>query len=138
MIQKILSTKVSDKQLNIALLILRATVGVLMAHHGYGKITHFNEYSEKFMDFLYLGPKISLALVIFAEFFCSLLLIAGLFTRFAIIPLVIAMGIAAFKAHGGDVFGDGEMAFLYFAIYVALWLKGAGEYSADKYLFNKD
>lgn len=138
MIKKILSTKVSDTQLNVALLILRVTVGVLMAHHGYGKLTHFNEYSEKFMDFLYLGPKVSLGLAVFAEFFCSLLLIAGLFTRLAIFPLVITMAVAAFKAHGGDVFGDGEMAFLYFAIYVALFLKGAGAYSVDKFLFHKD
>ena len=74
----------------------------------------------------------------FAEFFCSLLLIAGLFTRFAIVPLAITMAVAAFKAHGGDVFGDGEMAFLYLAIYISLFLKGAGAYSADKFLFHKD
>lgn len=134
---KILSTKISDTQLSVALLILRVTVGVLMAHHGYQKLNKFSEIEPNFIEFLGLSKSISLGLAVFAEFFCSLFLIAGLFTRFAIVPLVIAMGVAAFKAHSGDIFGAGETAFLYFAIYITLFLKGAGQYSADKFLFNK-
>ncbi len=138
MIKKILSAKINDTQVNIALLILRVTAGVLMAHHGYGKLTHFSEMQTKFMDFMGLGMTTSLALVVFAEFFCSLLLIAGLATRFAVIPLMITMLVAVFKAHSGDVFGDGQTAFLYLAIYTALMLKGAGKYSADGFLFSKE
>ena len=137
MIRKILSTKVSGTQLNVALLILRVTVGVLMAHHGYGKLTKFADIAPKFMEFLGLSKSISLGLVVFAELFCSLLLIAGLFTRLALIPLAITMIVALLKAHGGDIFGDGEMAFLYLAIYISLFLKGAGAFSADKFLFRK-
>ena len=135
MFKKILSTKINDTQVNVALLILRVTAGVLMAHHGYGKLTHFSEMQTKFMDFMGLGMTASLALVVFAEFFCSLLLIVGLATRFALIPLIITMTVAVIKAHGGDIFGDGEVAFLYLAIYVTLLLKGAGKYSADGFLF---
>lgn len=138
MIKKIFSTKISDTQLNIALLILRVTVGVLMAHHGYGKLTKFADIEPKFMEFLGLSKGISLGLVVFAEFFCSLLLIAGLFTRLALIPLAITMLVAVFKAHSGDIFGDGEIGFLYLAIYISLFLKGAGAYSIDKLLFHKE
>jgi putative oxidoreductase len=106
-----------------------------MAHHGYGKLTNFSSIEPKFMEFLGLSKGVSLGLVVFAEFFCSLFLILGLFTRFALVPLAITMLVAAFKAHGGDIFGDGEMAFLYLAIYVSLLLKGAGKYSADALLF---
>ncbi len=137
MIKKILSAKINDSQVNIALLILRVTAGVLMAHHGYGKLTHFSEMQAKFMDFMGLGMSTSLALVVFAEFFCSLLLIAGLATRFALIPLIITMLVAVFQAHSGDVFGDGQTAFLYLAIYVTLLLKGAGKYSLDNLFFSK-
>lgn len=137
MIKKILSTKVSDTQLNVALLILRVTVGIIMAHHGYIKITHFDEYRGKFVDFLGLGLSISLMLAIGSEFFCSLLLIGGLLTRFALVPLIITMLVAVFQAHSGDILGDGEMAFLYLAIYISLLLKGAGAYSVDNFLFNK-
>ncbi len=138
MIKKFLSVKFTESKTNIAVLVLRIFVGVLMAHHGYGKLTHFGEYSEKFMDFLYLGPKVSLALVIAAEFFCSVFLIVGLFTQLSLIPLIITMVVAVFKAHSGEVFGDGEHGLLYLVIYVALFITGPGKYSADHYLFKVD
>ncbi|MBI3884004.1 MAG: DoxX family protein, partial [Sphingobacteriales bacterium] len=53
------------------------------------------------------------------------------FTRYAVIPLIITMGVALFKAHHGDVFGDGEMAMLYLAGYVLLLLVGPGKVSVD-------
>lgn len=137
MIKPILSTKVSDTQLSVALLVLRVTVGVLMAHHGYQKLMNFATIEPKFMEFLGLSKSISLSLVVFSEFFCSAFLILGLFTRFALVPLAITMLVAAFKAHNGEIFGDGEMAFLYLAIYVSLLLKGAGKYSADALFFDK-
>lgn len=137
MMNKILSTKYSDAQLNLALLFLRITVGVLMANHGYGKLMHFDEYSGKFMEFMGLSAGVSLGLAVFSEFFCSLLLVIGLFTRLALLPLIITMLVAAFKAHGGDVMGEGEMAFLYLSVYLVLLLKGAGKYSVDALLFDK-
>lgn len=138
MIKKILSARINDTQVNIALLILRLTAGVLMAQHGYGKFTKFAEIEPKFMEFMGLSTGVSLGLVVFAEFFCSILLIAGLATRFALVPLIITMVVAVFKAHSGDIFGDGQVAFLYLAIYTALMLKGAGKYSIDAFLFNKE
>ena len=78
-----------------------------------------------------LGSSISLALVIFAEFFCSLFIILGLFTRLAVIPLMIVMGVALFKAHKGQFFGDGEMAAVYLAGYITLLLLGPGRVSVD-------
>ena len=136
--KRFLLAKFTEGKTNIAVLVLRIFVGVLMAHHGYGKLTHFEEYSAKFMDFLYLGPKVSLALVIGAEFFCSLLLVVGLFTQLSLIPLIITMAVALFKAHSGEIFGDGEPAFLYLTIYVALFITGPGKYSVDQYLFKVD
>ncbi len=138
MIKKVLSAKLNDNQINISLLILRITAGVLMAHHGWQKLSNFSSIEPKFMEFMGLSKSISLGLVVGAEFFCSLLLIIGLGTRFALVPLVITMVVAVFKAHSGEIFGDGETAFLYLAIYVTLLLKGAGKYSADHYLFSKD
>ena len=138
MVKKFLSTKISNSYVNISLLLLRLTAGILMAHHGYGKLTHFSDIEPKFMEFLGLSKSISLGLVVGSEFFCSLLLIFGLFSRFALIPLIITMGVAVFKAHSGEIFGDGETAFLYLAIYVTLLHKGAGKYSADSFLFNKE
>ena len=131
MLKQILSTKVSALQANISLLLLRVTAGVLMIPHGYMKLQNFTEFKAKFMDFMGLGPSVSLSLTIGAELVCAVLLIAGLFTRFAVVPLIVAMIVAVFKAHNGEIFGDGEHAFLYLAAYVVILIAGAGKYSAD-------
>ena len=129
--KKLLSTKYSAGAFNAAMLILRLGVGVLMMNHGYDKLVHYGSRHNKFMDFLGLGSSISLALVIFAEFFCSLFIILGLFTRLAVIPLIIVMSVALFKAHKGEFFGDGEMAAVYLAGYITLLLVGPGRVSVD-------
>lgn len=138
MIKQILSTKINDTQVNIALLLLRVTAGVLMANHGYQKFANFSEIEPQFMEFLGLSKKISLGLVVFSELLCSVFLVIGIATRFALVPLVITMIVAVFSAHAGEIFGKGETAFLYLAIYTTLLLKGAGKYSVDSILFNKD
>jgi putative oxidoreductase len=133
--QRIFSVKFSETTVNIALLILRVSIGVLMAHHGYQKLTKFQEIEPKFMEFLGLSRSISLSLTIGAELFCSLALVLGLLTRLALIPLIIAMCVAVFQAHHGEVFGDGEHAFMYMIVYVALLITGPGKYSADGFIF---
>jgi putative oxidoreductase len=133
--KRIFSVNISESAVNIALLLLRVSVGILMANHGYQKLTHFEEMQANFMDFLGLGFTVSLILTIGAEFFCSLLLIAGLLTRLALVPLIIAMTVAVLSAHGGDIFGKGEHALLYVVVYVALFLTGPGKLSADNFIF---
>jgi putative oxidoreductase len=129
--RKLLSTKYSAGAFNTAMLALRLCIGILMMNHGYQKLLHFSEMKNQFMNFMGIGTTMSLALVIFAEFFCSLFLILGLFTRLAVIPLIISMSVALFKAHNMDVFGKGEMAALYLAAYFVLLLVGAGRVSVD-------
>lgn len=129
--KKLLSTKYSTGAFNTAMLLLRIGLGVLIMHHGYGKLMHFSEYSTKFMNFLGLGSTISLSLVVFAEFFCGMFIVLGLFTRFAAIPLIIAMSVAIFKAHHADFFGDGEAATLFVTGFLALLFVGPGKISVD-------
>ena len=129
--RKLLSTKYSAGAFNAAMLVLRLGVGILMMAHGYDKLIHFAEKQHSFMNFLGIGSTMSLALLIFAEFFCSLFLIIGLFTRLSVIPLIIAMSVALFKAHNSQFFGDGEMSALYLATYLALLLVGPGKISVD-------
>ena len=71
-------------------------------------------------------------MVVFAEFFCAILIVAGLMTRLASIPLIIVMGVALFKSHNGEIFGEGEKAALFFIGYMAILLGGPGKISVDK------
>ncbi|HRP31991.1 MAG TPA: DoxX family protein [Agriterribacter sp.] len=130
--KKLLSTNYTDWAVSIALLVLRVGMGVMMLPHGYGKLVHFAERKNSFMNFLGMGSTVSLSLSLFAEFFCALFVIVGLFTRFAVLPLVIGMSVAVFNAHDAQIFGDGETPALYLAGFIAILLIGPGKVSADK------
>lgn len=127
----LLSANFTTGAINAGLLVLRVGCGILMVPHGYDKIVNFNQYSSQFMNFLGLGSTVSLGLNIFAEFFCALLVIFGLFTRLACIPLVIAMLVAVFMAHKGLIFSEGEHAMLFAIGFLTLFITGPGKYSAD-------
>ncbi|MEL7118139.1 MAG: DoxX family protein [Bacteroidota bacterium] len=118
---------------DLALLILRIVFGGSMLYgHGIGKLMRlFSGEEIQFFNFLGIGPEISLALCAFAEFFCAILIVLGLFTRWAALPLIFAMLVAIFGAHFGDPFGKIEKALLFLAAYAALFLTGAGSYSID-------
>jgi putative oxidoreductase len=129
--KKLLSTKYSAGAFSTAMLVLRLGLGILMMMHGYNKLVHFADKQDSFMNFLGMGSTITLALVVFAEFFCSLFLILGLFTRLAAIPLIIATLVMIFKSHNGDILGEGEHAALYLTGYLVLLLVGPGRASVD-------
>lgn len=128
---KLLTTRYNSGAFNLALLLLRLGFGILIVHHGYDKLIHFSMYETRFVSFLGLSANVSLGLVVFAEFFGGILIILGLLTRLACIPLIITMAVALFKAHSGDFFGMGEMATLYLTAYVVLLLTGPGRISVD-------
>lgn len=134
--KKLFSVGYSGWAFNLAMLVLRVGSGILMINHGYDKLVHFKEYSANFMNFLGLGGSVSLALVVFAEFFCSIFLILGLFTRLAAIPLIINVAVAVVKGHDMKVFSEGEHAALFFLVFVAILLVGPGRASIDG-LINK-
>jgi putative oxidoreductase len=134
--KKFLSISCSDWAFNISMLLLRLGAGTLIIPFGYSKLVHFAEKKDSFMNFLGLGSTLSLVLVIFAEFFCGMFVILGLFTRITVIPLVIAMLVVVFKVNKGDIFGDKAEAALFLASFLVLLLCGPGKASVDG-LINK-
>ena len=129
--KKLISTQYSPALFNGAMLLIRLSFGLMMMYKGYNKMVHFAEIKAQFIDFLGLGATFSLALVIFAEFFCSLFLILGLFTRLSTVPLIITMSVALFKVHQTDIFGKGEAAALFLAAYLLILMLGPGKVSVD-------
>jgi len=135
--KKLFSTKVGKFNLNLGLLILRLSAGGFMLTHGYPKLQRLMAGEMRFGDPLGLGPEVSLVLAVFAEFFCAILVMLGLGTRLAAIPLIITMAVAAFIAHAADPFGRKEMALLYMISFVVLLLTGSGKFSVDYFLGRK-
>ncbi|MCA9394238.1 MAG: DoxX family protein [Candidatus Omnitrophica bacterium] len=110
--------------------LLRVTVGALMVFgHGWPKFQKVLAGDPvKFPDPLGLGGDLSFYLVVGAEFFCSILLILGLFTRLSLIPLAFTMCVAAFIQHSGDPFPKVELPLLYLGAYLTLLCTGAGSF----------
>lgn len=127
---------VSSRPLSIdfGLLIIRLVAGGAMLTHGYPKLQKVLSGNFQFGDPFGIGPEASLILAVFAEFLCSILIIFGLFTRLAVIPLMVTMAVAYFIVHGSDDFGTKEIALIYLAIYLGLFFTGPGKISADKAL----
>ena len=125
--------KTTDERFSsFGLLILRVGFGTVMAfNHGLSKLTNYSVYAAQFADPYGLGPGLSLSLSIFAEFFCSILIIFGAFTRLALIPLIINMLTALLIIHADDPFAKKELALLYLISYLTLFFAGAGKYSVD-------
>jgi putative oxidoreductase len=129
--KKLFSTGYSTSAFNLAMFILRVGGGILMIHHGYDKLVHFNQYSQHFIHFLGMSAEISLSMVIFAEFFCSIFVILGLFTRLAAIPLTIDVAVAVAKGHDMDILGKGEHPALFALIFITILILGPGKISID-------
>src|SRR6476660_3719140 len=118
--------------INIALLILRLFAGFFMLTHSWGKMEKlFGDEPVKFADPIGIGAGPSLALTVFAEVLCSLLLIVGLATRVAAIPLIINFIVIIVVVQAGKKFSDIEISLLYLGYYLSLFISGAGKYSLD-------
>jgi putative oxidoreductase len=129
--KKWLGTQYSNWAFNLSMFLLRAGIALLMIPHGYDKLVHFSSYKKDFLSFLGMGGTVSLALTVFAEFFCSIFLAMGLFSRIVVIPLIINMLVIVFKAHHADIFGEGEHGSLFLIGYIVLLLCGPGKASVD-------
>lgn len=128
---KFLSTKYSKGSFNFAMLFLRFFLGLLLASHGYAKLIQFSSLKYKFMNFMHLGSTVSLSLIIFAELICGILLMLGLFTRLACVPIIIGMCVVVFMASNGQIFAGGERGMIYLAATVTIFLCGPGKISVD-------
>lgn len=145
-----MKTQKQDLINSIGLLVLRLGIGGYMLTHGWGKLQMALAGNfGKFGDPIGLGSGTSLVLVTMSEFFCALLVILGFATRFAAVPIVFGMAVAAFVVHGGDpwTMGQGaalfiagkakswaskEPALLFLVPFFALIFTGAGRISIDE------
>jgi putative oxidoreductase len=132
LMKRLLSTKYSASAFNFSMFLLRVVFGILLiAKHGYMKIKNFDDLQTHFYNFLGMGHKLNLVVAIFAETICALFIVMGLFTRFAVIPLIVAMLVAIFGANAGKPFLDSEPAILYLGVFVTILFCGPGRISID-------
>jgi len=122
---------------DIAILLLRVPAGLFLMQYGWEKFTKYKEWSVDFPDPLGVGSAFSLALCISAELFSAGFLALGLFSRFALVPLIINMTVIAFVVHANDPIKEREHALTFLVTFLALFLTGPGKYAIDNLFMKK-
>jgi len=137
--KQLLYGKASAFTQDFALLIFRIVFGFTMIpDHGWVKLSHYNELRQNFYyNFLGMGDFVSATLAVFAEFFCSVFIMLGLFTRLATIPLIILLIVAASVHNWVLFYNKDERVILFMFGYFLILLLGPGRYSLDRMIFKK-
>ena len=132
------STSLNLQNTDFGLLLFRLIIGGLMLTHGIPKLlTFFGSEEIVFADPLGIGQEPTLVLAVFSEFICSILILIGLGTKLAAIPLITTMLVAAFYIHAADGWQRQELAIFYLLSYLFLFYTGSGKYSLDHYLLKR-
>jgi Predicted membrane protein len=130
--KRLLSTACSETAFNVSVLVIRVTFGLmLLLNHGITKLKTFGQKQHTFFDPFHLGSTTSLMLVLFAEVFCVVFVILGLFTRVMVIPIVITFLVVVFMANKGQPFAKLELPVMFLAAFTSILLMGSGKYSVD-------
>lgn len=119
---------------DLALLVLRLSLGGTMIYlHGWPKLQNLIAGKHDFADPLGIGTFPSLCLAVLAEALGSLMLILGWYGRIGALLLCSTMGVAFFVTHHHKLtgIGNGELAYVYLAGFVTVFLAGTGKFSVN-------
>lgn len=129
------STKSNAAMNDIWLLIYRVSLSAFMLTHGLPKLNRLlSGEGSNFPDPLGVGNELSLILTVLGEVVAPVLVMIGLSTRLAALPVAFAMGVAAFVIHGSDPFARKEMALLFLLGFLTIVIMGSGKYALDSLL----
>lgn len=136
MLNKISSVRLDEiVSPDVSISLLRIGAAALIMTHGIPKLMRILDGDFSFGDPIGIGPVASLILVAFAEAICAFFVLIGLWTRAAVIPLIINMTVIVFVAHADDPFGRKELGLFFLITFICLFLTGSGRYSLDHLLY---
>jgi putative oxidoreductase len=119
----------------LAPLLARVTVGWVFAMTGWGKLHSLQKVIDYFTDLGIPYPQIQAPFASANEFVCGVLVLLGLATRVASIPLIVVMLVAIRSAQWENVDSAaalfGLVEWLYIAIFAWLAIAGPGPVSLD-------
>ena len=125
----------------VAPFVARMTLGVLFVSTGWGKVHDLDKVTAFFTDLGIPMPHANAVMVSFVELIGGSLLLIGLGSRLAALPLMASMAVAILTAqrenvHGlPDLFGLVEWTYLALLLWVAF--AGPGKASLDHWLMGK-
>jgi putative oxidoreductase len=121
--------------------VARITLGVLFASTGWGKVHDLEKVASFFAELGIPLPHLNAVMVSFVELVGGGLLLIGLATRLAALPLMAAMGVAMLTAQRENVHAlpdlFGLVEWTYLALLLWLTLAGPGKASLDHVLSSR-
>lgn len=123
-------------------LVARITLGVLFVSTGWGKVHDLAKVTAFFAELGIPFPELQAPMVSFIELIGGALLLVGLASRLAALPLMASMLVAILTAQRESVHGlpdlFGLVEWTYFALLLWVALAGSGKISLDHLLFSRD
>lgn len=122
-------------------LLVRLALGVVFVESGWGKLHRLPQVVGYFASLGIPAPQLQAPFVAGVELTGGLLLLAGLFTRVASVPLAATMAVALVTAKRADIAGVsdlvGTIELAYFLLLGMLAAFGAGALSLDALLVRR-
>jgi len=125
----------------LAPLVGRLAVGLLFVSTGWGKVHDLPKVTAFFVKLHIPAPALNAVVVGYSELICGSLLVIGLCTRLATLPLIVSMVVAILTAKLGDIHDlfdlVGADEFTYLCVLVMLAVIGPGLLSLDRLLVQR-
>ncbi len=122
----------------LAPLLGRLAVGLLFLSTGWGKVHSLDKVTKFFTELKIPMPALNAVVVGYSELVCGALLVIGLCTRLATVPLIVSMVVAILTAKLADIHGlfdlVGADEFTYLCVLMMLAVIGPGQASLDALL----
>jgi putative oxidoreductase len=132
LLQRIIDPRPSGRLLDRGLLAFRLLAGfALLRVHGWEKIANYNAELRSIPDPFGLGGEVNLAIAIFSDVFCAMLVMVGLFTRLASLSILGTTLVGLLFVHLHDPWHGRDVPMVYSIMFLIILLLGAGKYSLD-------
>lgn len=122
----------------LAPLLGRLAVGLLFMGTGWGKVHDLAKVTGFFEKLGIPAPAFNAVLVGYSELVCGTLLVVGLLTRLATVPLIISMLVALVTAKSADIHGVFDLVgtdeFTYLVVLIIVGIIGPGAVALDRLL----
>jgi len=121
----------------LPLLLARISMGSIFILSGWGKLHNLPKVIEFFTELGIPFPELNARFVGLTEFGCGVLILLGLLTRLASVPLIATMAVAIITAKRSDIGGITDLLgfeeFVYIIFFIWFIVSGAGVVSLDAY-----
>lgn len=135
------SLEAIDRVRWLAPLLGRLAVGLLFVSTGWGKAHDIPKVTHFFESLHIPAPGLNAVVVAYSELVGGTLLVLGLFTRLATVPLIVSMVVAILTAKLDDLHGLFDLVgfdeFTYLVVLVMIAVIGPGMISLDHLLVRK-